>query len=269
MALPTPVGQQCDVLSFPAEGHFVVLGTAGSGKTTLAILRASMLSRGYCIDEEKTLLLTFNKALVTYLNSFAKNELKNVDVRNYHSFARGYLNSRGKLGRNDIVPNFKWDNQKLSMIKAAKDLVKQKYPKEVTFEREEVVFYEEIQWLQRMGIEDLGKYEKITRTGRIGTRINRDKRRYFFEVYQEYLKIREERGYKYDWDDMAYFVREEFNVDTRERMYKHIIIDEGQDFSPVMLQSLAAAVPKGESDVFWRCCSANIWSRVKLEICRA
>jgi DNA helicase IV len=29
------------VLCLPAKGHFVVLGTAGSGKTTLAILRSA------------------------------------------------------------------------------------------------------------------------------------------------------------------------------------------------------------------------------------
>lgn len=55
MALPTPEGRLCDVLSFPPIGHFVVLGTS-SEKTTLAILRASMLSRGYSEDGERTLL---------------------------------------------------------------------------------------------------------------------------------------------------------------------------------------------------------------------
>jgi ABC-type taurine transport system ATPase subunit len=40
MSLPTPIGRQKDVLYLPTQGHFVVLGTAGSGKTTLAVLRA-------------------------------------------------------------------------------------------------------------------------------------------------------------------------------------------------------------------------------------
>lgn len=92
------------------EGYFVVLGIVGSGKIILVIFRVFMLFWGYCIDEEKILLLIFNKVLVIYLNSFVKNELKNVDVWNYYLFVRGYLNSRGKLGRNDIVLNFKWDN---------------------------------------------------------------------------------------------------------------------------------------------------------------
>ena len=44
MALPIPIGRQREVLCLPAKGHFVILGTAGSGKTTLAILRSAYLS---------------------------------------------------------------------------------------------------------------------------------------------------------------------------------------------------------------------------------
>lgn len=36
MALPQPKGKQLEVLDLKPEGHNVVLGTAGSGKTTLA-----------------------------------------------------------------------------------------------------------------------------------------------------------------------------------------------------------------------------------------
>lgn len=41
--LPRPVGRQKEVLALPTAGHTVVLGTAGSGKTTLAIHRAAYL----------------------------------------------------------------------------------------------------------------------------------------------------------------------------------------------------------------------------------
>ena len=43
-SLPRPIGRQREVLYLPADGYTVVLGTAGSGKTTLAILRSLYLS---------------------------------------------------------------------------------------------------------------------------------------------------------------------------------------------------------------------------------
>lgn len=45
VSLPTPIGRQREVLYLPAAGHFVVLGAAGSGKTTLTILRAAIWQR--------------------------------------------------------------------------------------------------------------------------------------------------------------------------------------------------------------------------------
>lgn len=58
MALPQPKGKQLEVLDLKPEGHNVVLGTAGSGKTTLAIYRAiylRFLYKGIIINHNKKL----------------------------------------------------------------------------------------------------------------------------------------------------------------------------------------------------------------------
>jgi hypothetical protein len=68
MSLPRPQGQQKRVVCLDHEGHTVVLGTAGSGKTTMAIHRAAYLSDMSTDHGGRTLLVTFNNALVTYLN---------------------------------------------------------------------------------------------------------------------------------------------------------------------------------------------------------
>ena len=101
-SLPRPVGRQREVLYLPARGHTVVLGTAGSGKTTLAILRSLHLSDPSTAHGGRTLLVTFNRCLVTYMKHLAGQVEWPVDVRNYHHFARGYLGSRNKLGRDAI-----------------------------------------------------------------------------------------------------------------------------------------------------------------------
>lgn len=100
--LPKPIKKQREVLYMPVAGHTAVLGTAGSGKTTLALYRAAYLSEQSMPHSGRTLLLTFNKTLVTYLKHLKPNELQNVQVETYHTFARGYLNARGKMGYNCI-----------------------------------------------------------------------------------------------------------------------------------------------------------------------
>ena len=54
----TPKGKQKEVLALPSTGHTVVLGTAGSGKTTIALLRAYHLAA--LPGNKKVLLVTFN-----------------------------------------------------------------------------------------------------------------------------------------------------------------------------------------------------------------
>ncbi|AOK91783.1 3'-5' exonuclease [Paenibacillus polymyxa] len=248
MTLPNPIGKQVEVLALPEHGHFVVLGTAGSGKTTLAIYRAAYLAKTHCAANERTLLVTFNKALVTFLKSISSDLLKNVDVLNYHRFARGYLAFRNKMGRNDIVPPYSQRYfTKTEIISEAYREIQNENKGVSTLERPVEVFIEEINWIQKHGITSLEEYQEVERTGRAGTRISRSTRIYFYMVYDRYLRIRDNKGYLYDMEDLAFYVREELKNDSSQRMYKHIIIDEGQDFSPTMLQSLALAIPKGGS----------------------
>ena len=60
-----PEGKQTEVLALPPHGHTVVLGTAGSGKTTMALLRALGLSN--MPNSPNVLVVTFNGALVQYM----------------------------------------------------------------------------------------------------------------------------------------------------------------------------------------------------------
>lgn len=248
MPLPQPEGDQVKVLCLSEKGHFVVLGTAGSGKTTLAIHRAAYLAKRTKTNH-KVLLVTFNKSLVTYLDAISEGCLTKVDVHHYHKFAKGYLSNIGMLGKYGDIVNT--DYKKLNFIKKAIAEVTEEEGENSTLSRAPEVFREEISWIEKMGITTLDTYINAERIGRIGTRITRDKRKYFFYVYEKYLEIRGRYGYKYDWDDIARTVKDELENDEEERMYKHIIIDEGQDLSPIMLQSLALAVPEDGSITFF------------------
>ncbi|WP_430606364.1 hypothetical protein IGJ55_002049 [Enterococcus sp. AZ170] len=235
MVLPKPEGKQNEILYLSEVDNIVILGTAGSGKTTIALLRAVKMARMY--PKDKILLLTYNRTLINYMEFILSDIPENLVIENYHKFARGYLNSRGKMKYNCIL------NSKNELIKEAIDSVKKMYPNESTLNRHVDVFIDEIEWIQKMGISDKNAYIKVERTGRSDARILRKNRIYFYEVFQKYIELRNESGYLYDWDSLAAVVCEEAAQDETERFYRYILIDEGQDFSPMMLKSLSLLIP--------------------------
>ena len=193
-----------------------------------------------------TLLLTFNRALVVYLKHLKHTELRNVTIENYHKFARGYLHSRGKMESNSICD----PNLRHSLIETALNKVRQSHPKPTFLERPISFFLDEIQWILSHGIETEDEYKKVKRVGRMGTKLQRNLRGVMFEILTEYLKLRSQLGKLYDWDDIAYYVHQEYLQDDHPRRYRHIIIDEGQDFSPEMIRSLVSAIPEDGSLTF-------------------
>lgn len=245
--LPRPIGRQKEVLCLPAVGHTVVLGTAGSGKTTLAIHRAAYLANPTTDHHGRTLLVTFNKCLVAYLQSLSGGGIPQVDVRNYHHFARGYLANRGKMSWNAIADNDVAEGYSQRALEA----VKQAGVNDPLLERPIEFIAEEFRWLSQNWIRNLDDYLAAEDDGRTGSRVPSVSRRAVFTAYEQYRALRKASGKPYDWDDLAQTVVSEFAGDGGSRFYKHVIIDEGQDFSPVMLQSLAAAIPSDGSLTFF------------------
>lgn len=245
--LPRPIGRQKEVLALPAEGHTVVLGTAGSGKTTLAILRALYLAHPDTDHTGRTLLVTFNRCLVSYLESLAGQIPDQLEVRNYHRFARGYLSQRGKMARNAICGPDLQRRLCATAIASIRDSVAHS----PILDRSLEFLVEEFQWLAQHGVSDRDKYVDEERVGRTGTRVVREQRPMLYRAYEEYKRFRAEAGRAYDWDDLPLAVLEETREDAEPRYYRHIVIDEGQDFSPVMLRSLAASVPEDGSLTFF------------------
>lgn len=246
-SLPTPVGRQKEVLYLPPNDHTVVLGTAGSGKTTLAILRSLHLSDPNTNHGGKTLLVTFNRCLVTYMKHLAGKLQRPIIVENYHKFARGYLSSRGKLPFNSIAS----PSQRTSFISWALDQARNDGLEGAILNRPVKFFDEEFQWIQQQGISKKKEYVEAERIGRMVTRIERRERPLLFKIYKRYLEQRKIGGKQYDWSDLASTVLSELSDDTNERLYRHVVIDEGQDFSPEMLRSLAAAIRRDGSLTFF------------------
>ena len=245
-SLPRPIGRQREVLYLSPVGHTVVLGTAGSGKTTLAILRSLFLSDPSTDHGGRTLLVTFNRCLVTYMNHLAGSLHQPLDVRNYHHFARGYLASRGRLPSDSIC-----DREK--RLRLIRQICKEQTDagQSSVLQRPAEFFDEEFQWIQGHGITNEQDYVAAERTGRAAARVARTDRPLVFGLYTRYLSMRRSAGKTYDWSELASAVLNELRADDGERLYRHVVIDEGQDFSPEMLRSLATAIPQDGSLTFF------------------
>ena len=240
-------GKQPEVLCLPASGHTVVLGTAGSGKSILAVHRALYLAAPGLDHGGPTLLITFNKCLATYLRHLLEDEPSGVTIEHYHKFARGYLNSRGRMRSNCI---------------AGPDLVKKLCRKAIQHARKKLLncpvldrpvefFVEEVGWIAQHGVENAEQYRSQRRIGRAAAPLQRRDRDAVFKVYRRYKKLRKEAAKDYDWDDLSHAVLHELEHDSRVRRYRHIVIDEGQDLSPMEIKSLCAAVAQNGSVTFF------------------
>ena len=131
------------------------------------------------------------------------------------------------------------------------DAVKQVGVSTPLFGRPIEFIVEEFQWISQNGIRSIDEYIDAEEDGRAGSRVAQDGRRAVFAAYEQYRALRSANGKTYDWDDLAQTVASELAADGDARFYKHVIIDEGQDFSPVMLESLAAAIPADGSLTFF------------------
>jgi DNA helicase-2/ATP-dependent DNA helicase PcrA len=93
---------QKDVLT--AEGHQLVVGGPGSGKTTVSILKAAKIAREKLRPEQRILFLSFARATVSRVfeaideeQSVTKEERKRIEVDTYHSFFWRMLKAHGYL----------------------------------------------------------------------------------------------------------------------------------------------------------------------------
>jgi DNA helicase-2/ATP-dependent DNA helicase PcrA len=93
---------QKDVLI--ADGHQLVVGGPGSGKTTVSILKAAKIAREKLRPGQRILFLSFARATVSRVfeaideeQSVTKEEKKRIEVDTYHSFFWRILKAHGYL----------------------------------------------------------------------------------------------------------------------------------------------------------------------------
>lgn len=238
MALPVPEGRQHDVVYLPATGHQVILGSAGTGKTVMAIHRAFHIADTRTRNHGPTLLLTYNNSLVTYLRHLATGLHTAVTIETFGKFARGYLASQGRMSFNAITrPQMRERLVRTAVIDTAAT-----YQPNQFFDRETDFFLDELAWIDGNGLTTLDGYLDAKRVGRQAP-LGDGLRKVVWEIRERYVAARLAAGYPYDWPIIPSMVRAAAGADQAARRYKHVVVDEAQDLSPEAIRSLAEMIP--------------------------
>lgn len=251
----TPIGKQKEVIE-RRNGNYAVLGAAGSGKSLMALLRAEKLCREH--PAENVLIVTFNKALVNSMKAMEGGSMPvNLTIRTCHSLAFSVLRSKDRRSKELKILD---DKDKEELISQARDEIRKQYPDETTLARPEDFFADEIAFIQSFGLVTMESYESAHRIGRAEAYLARKNRKYVFAVYEKYLELRKDLC-DCDWTDMAYYAVKEMKENGAPRQYDHIIIDEGQDFTPMMIQSIIMQKKPSGSFMFFADEAQQIYGR--------
>lgn len=236
--------EQKKIIQSKSTGHSLIKGSAGAGKTTVAVNRIPFLIKNYCKNSnDKILMVTFTKSLVTYIKNIYSNidkpddngivEFINIDKLTFRYFKK-YV-SQHKIGLKILD-----DSHKINIIKQCIPQVKQKYPDLKLIDLEYSTFLsEEIKWIKACNYTKLEEYQQIGRLGRIkALPKNSDVREaiyYLIELYNNKMKSNN----WCDFEDVStYALNYVTNYDIAK--YTHIIVDESQDLSKVQLEFITS-----------------------------
>ena len=168
----------------------------------MAMARALHLARDSTDNNGPVLVATFNNTLVAHLKFLASEEdAEQLRVESYHTFARGYLNSVGRMPAwGGIVPN---DDNVEVLVARAKSAVKEVVGEHPIFSRPSRWFADEIHWLSGMNITTEGAYQVAERISRQTPLQGGLPRSIVWAVRDGYHAQRASRGFVNDWYDLG------------------------------------------------------------------
>lgn len=262
--------EQIEFLKKKLSGHNILLGAAGTGKTNLAIAKIQEIVQQENVGN--TLFVTYTNALTNTCSSDIKAlfetvslfDKPQVEVRTFHSLASAI--NRQVQGRYIQYLS----SPKNIIFKAIYDC-RDKYPDgKEEFAKDIDIFLDEIDFLESFDVSSLEEYENIVRPNRRIKSIRKSVRKYYWYVYEEYLKTLR-RNYDCDFQGAGRYILD-LGRHYALPKYKNIFIDEGQDFSPSVLKALVSLLDKGEeerrnlaSKLFYVACTR---AKAKLIICK-
>lgn len=226
-----------------AAGPVRVLGSAGTGKTVVAMHRAAWLVRHACGPGQKVLFTTFTKNLAADIAANLKKlcsreEWQRVEVLNLDAWARRFLDKQGfplQVAYEDSTRDDLWQKA-LSLLPG--DL--QHSADFIRAEWDNVI--------QANGIEDADGYLAVSRVGR-SRRLSRIERKRLWPAFGEYRALLTEHGLCEPADVFRSAVRI-IHARSLSFPYRSVVVDEAQDFGNEAFRLIRTLVPPSENDLF-------------------
>jgi len=229
------------------NGSVRVLGGAGTGKTVVAMHRAKWLAQHALAEGERILFTTFTSNLATDIKEnlrkiCAQDVMDRIDVVNLDAWVTRYLKSRNYKLR-IVYPGGKGKEYD-SCWEKAKTVMPAHLPQPDSFYAEE---WERVVLPQ--AIRTQKDYLTASRTGR-GVALTRKQRMEIWPVFEE-IRIQLAQRQLTTIEDAVHDAIAELTKDALgSRKYRAVVVDEGQDFGPEMLQLLRSIVKTQENDLF-------------------
>ena len=251
--------EQRRIIENKPNGHSLVKGVAGSGKTTVAVHKIPFLLKDYCYEkDDKVLVITYNKSLINYVQYIYEEIEKNkkeeqLSLGIYESGDKDklYIETIDNIMFKYFILNTKNEKLKIAndkqVTKALMNAImkiRENYKKINVLDQKNLTFIkEEIRWMKSCNYTDIEEYQNVDRIGRISNnniesphklRKNSQIRQAIFEVmlqYNENLK----KDKLVDVQDISLIALKQAKSHVEEK-YTHIIVDETQDLTRVQLE---------------------------------
>ena len=254
--------EQRRIIENKPNGHVLVKGVAGSGKTTVAVHKIPFLLKDYTYEkDDKILVITYNKSLINYIKYIyeeiernKENEQLTLGIYESGDKDKLYIETIDNMMFKYFTSYIK--EEKLEKLRVATEkqinkamveainVVKQEYEKVNVLYRKNLTFIiEEIRWMKSCNYTDIEEYQTIDRIGRISNnnvesthklRKNSKIRKAIFEVMIQYNdNLKKEK--LVDLQDVALMALRQAKREVGEK-YTHIIVDETQDLTRVQLE---------------------------------
>ena len=228
------------------KGPVMIRGVSGSGKTSLALLRAKYLAEELLEGNDQWILIITPFRTDRFLNEDMKNlggtNIDRIEVKNVYDWTKGYLNEIG-------VPVEYNLGQSLEILKEAIDACRPGMPNitpahlDFNFVRDEIAMI-----IKGRVLHSQPDYLSIPRRG-FGTPLSSEERRHLWRIYLKYQNLLTSNNL-YDAEDLLVSTYKHISKKPPLKKYAAVIIDDTQDLQPVALKIFHTLMGKKSNSLF-------------------